>query len=166
MNNLDIIKNKIFRKTDKSLRNILNILRFQDKKIVFTNGVFDLLHRGHIDYLSKTADLGDILIIGLNTDNSVRKLNKGKNRPIQDEYSRALILASLRFVDYVVLFDEDTPYDLIKTIEPDILVKGADYKPEEIAGNDIVRAKGGKIITIEFLEGFSTTFIENKIKNS
>lgn len=132
------------------------------RKIVFTNGCFDLVHQGHIDYLSKARDLGDMLVVGLNTDASVRRL-KGPRRPINDEYSRALLLASMLFVDYVVLFGEDTPYELIKTLQPDILVKGSDYKPEDIVGYDIVMAKGGRVETLDFLPGFSTTAIEQKI---
>ena len=131
-------------------------------KVVFTNGCFDLVHQGHIDYLSKARDLGDVLVVGLNTDASVRRL-KGPRRPINDEYSRALLLASMLFVDYVVLFGEDTPYELIKTLQPDILVKGSDYKPEDIVGYDIVMAKGGRVETLDFLPGFSTTAIEQKI---
>lgn len=131
-------------------------------KVVFTNGCFDLVHQGHIDYLSKARDLGDVLVVGLNTDASVRRL-KGPRRPINDEYSRALLLASMLFVDYVVLFGEDTPYELIKTLQPDILVKGSDYRPEDIVGYDIVMAKGGKVETLDFLPGFSTTAIEQKI---
>ena len=114
--------------------------------------------------MSKAADSGDVLIVGLNSDISAKKLGKGKNRPIQDESSRALILAALRFVDYVVLFDEETPYELIKTVKPDVLLKGSDYKPEEIVGYDIVKENNGKIITIDFLDGYSTTLIEKKIK--
>lgn len=134
-------------------------------KIVFTNGCFDLLHRGHVDYLAQAADSGNRLIIGVNTDASVRKL-KGSARPIQDEYSRLQILASLQCVDAVILFDEDTPYELIKAIGPDVLVKGSDYKPENIVGHDVVTAKGGEVKTIDFLPGFSTSAIEKKIKNS
>jgi D-glycero-beta-D-manno-heptose 1-phosphate adenylyltransferase len=162
MSRLDIIRKKIFTYTDADYHRMLAIWQFQGKKIVFTNGCFDILHQGHIDYLSKAADLGDLLIIGLNTDQSVRKI-KGKSRPIQDEDSRAMVLASLGFVDVVVFFGEDTPYNLIKTTQPDILVKGADYKPEDIVGYDIVKNKGGKIVTIDFLEGYSTTAIEKKI---
>jgi rfaE bifunctional protein nucleotidyltransferase chain/domain len=165
-NNLELIKNKILSQNDKRLDNILSVLRFFDKKIIFTNGVFDILHKGHIDYLSKAADCGDVLIVGLNTDSSVKRLEKGNSRPIQDEYSRAMILAALRFVDYVIFFDQDTPYDLIGQVQPDVLVKGADYKPEDIVGYDIVKAKGGEIRTIEFLQGFSTSQIEKKIKSS
>lgn len=162
MSKLEAIKNKIL--NSGNLENYLSVCRFKSKRIVFTNGVFDLLHLGHIDYLSKAKDLGDILIIGVNTDESAKRLGKGNNRPITDEISRSTIIASLAFVDAVVLFNEDTPYELIKTIQPDILVKGADYKPDEIVGYDVVTAKGGKIETIEFLSGYSTTSIENKIK--
>lgn len=162
MTKLEIIKNKVL--TSENLNQTLSIWRFKSKKIVFTNGVFDLLHLGHIDYLSKAKDLGDILIIGVNTDSSAKRLGKGSNRPITDEVSRSTIIAALNFVDAVVLFSEDTPYELIKTIQPDVLVKGADYKPEEIVGYDVVTAKGGKIETIEFLAGYSTTGIEKKIR--
>jgi rfaE bifunctional protein nucleotidyltransferase chain/domain len=161
MNNLERISNKIVDR--QKLINLLSIWNFQDKKIVFTNGCFDILHLGHIDYLSKAKDQGQILIIGVNTDNSVKRL-KGKNRPITDENSRATILASLQFVDTVILFDEDTPYELIKFVQPDVLVKGSDYKPEDIVGYDIVKAKNGNVVTIDFLEGYSTTAIENKIR--
>ena len=162
MQKLEIIRKKIFTFSDAEYSRLLTIWRFQGKKIVFTNGCFDILHLGHIDYLSKAKDLGDLLIIGLNTDESVRKI-KGNSRPIQDEISRAIILASLGFVDAVVFFGEETPLNLIKITQPDILVKGADYKPEDIVGYDIVKNKGGEIVTIEFLEGYSTTAIEKKI---
>ncbi len=134
------------------------------QKIVFTNGCFDLVHRGHLEYLAKAASMGDKLIIGLNTDASVKRL-KGENRPINDEYSRALLLASLGFVDMVVFFEEDTPYDLIQFVQPDILVKGSDYKAEDIVGYDIVKAKGGTIETLDFVTGFSSTAIIEKIQN-
>ncbi len=162
MKRLEIIRKKIFNYSDPDFSRLLTIWQFQEKKIVFTNGCFDILHLGHIDYLSAASELGDLLIIGLNTDESVSKI-KGKNRPLQDEISRAFVLASLGFVDAVVFFGEDTPYTLIKKIQPDVLVKGADYKPEDIVGYDIVKNKGGEIVTIEFLEGYSTTAIENKI---
>lgn len=162
MKRLEKIRKKIFNYNDAEFSRMLAIWRFQGKKIVFTNGCFDILHLGHIDYLAAASELGDLLIIGLNTDQSVSKI-KGNNRPIQDEISRAFVLASLGFVDTVVFFGEDTPYNLIKTIQPDILVKGADYKPEDIVGYDIVKNKGGEIVTIEFLEGYSTTAIEKKI---
>lgn len=157
---IEIIKSKIL--DDKNLCSVLELARMQDRKIVFTNGCFDLLHQGHIDYLAKARGLGDMLIVGLNTDNSVKRL-KGNTRPIQDEQSRALILASLLFVDYVVMFDEDTPYNLIKKINPDVLVKGADYKKEDIVGYDIVELNDGKIMTLNYLEGYSTSNIIRKI---
>lgn len=162
MSKLDYIQSKILTPTQLSTQ--LAYWRFKSQRIVFTNGCFDILHRGHIDYLSKAADLGDILILGLNTDASVRQL-KGATRPINDENSRATIMAALQFINAVVLFDEDTPYQLIKTIQPNILVKGADYKPEDIVGYDIVTQCGGEVKTIEFLPGYSTTSIELKIRN-
>jgi len=163
MSTLERIRKKIFSPED--LKKNLAIWRFRDKKIVFTNGCFDLLHLGHIDYLSKAADLGDVLLIGLNTDASTRGI-KGPSRPITDEQSRAMILASLSFVTGVILFDEETPYKLIETVQPDILVKGSDYKAEEVVGYDIVCARGGQVITIDFLEGYSTSLIEKKISSS
>ncbi len=135
------------------------------KKVVFTNGCFDILHQGHLDYLCKARDLGDFLVVGLNTDASVKRLNKSPERPINTEKSRAQILASLLFVDAVVLFDEDTPYELIKIVQPDVLVKGADYKPDEIVGADVVKARGGEVVTIELTQGFSTTALIQKIKS-
>ena len=151
--------------TALSLPALLKEWRNTNEKIVFTNGCFDLLHRGHTDYLAKAADCGTRLIIGVNTDASVGRL-KGPARPIQDEQSRLQILASLACVDAVILFDEETPYELIKTVQPDVLVKGGDYKPEDIVGYDIVTAKGGNVTTIDFVPGFSTSAIEQKIKNS
>ena len=122
-----------------------------------------MLHLGHIDYLSKASDLGSILVLGLNTDASVRAL-KGNNRPITDERSRALVLASLRFIDIVVLFDEETPLSLIQTVRPDILVKGSDYTEDRIVGAPFVKSYGGTIKTIDFVDGYSTSDIEKKIK--
>jgi len=139
--------------------------RGQGLKTVFTNGCFDLLHLGHVDYLEKARNLGDRLILGLNTDASVRRF-KGKNRPLQDQLSRSRIVASLQFVDMVVLFDEDTPIDLISLLVPDVLVKGSDYLAENIVGSNIVKKVGGEVKTIKFLEGFSTTKIIEKIKNN
>jgi len=161
MEMLSILRRKIL--NNEKLKSQLAVWRFQNKKIVFTNGCFDIIHAGHIDYLSKAKDLGNILLIGLNTDDSVRRL-KGANRPVNDEKARALIIAAMQFVDAVVLFDEDTPYELIKTVQPDILVKGSDYKPEDIVGADIVLAKGGEIKTIDFLEGYSTSGIIERIR--
>ncbi len=162
MDNLEIIKSKIIE--GESLKRQLSVWRFLGKRIVFTNGCFDIIHLGHIDYLSKAKDLGDILIVGLNTDDSVKRI-KGDTRPITDEKSRAMILSSLRFVDAVAFFNEDTPHNLIKEVQPDILIKGSDYKADEIVGSDIVQKKGGKVITIEYLEGYSTTSILDKINN-
>ena len=149
--------------TAKEAENTLSLWRFKDDKIVFTNGCFDILHRGHIEYLAKAASLGTKLVIGLNTDASVKRL-KGDSRPINDENARALLLASLVFVDKVILFDTDTPRDLIDFVQPDVLVKGGDYKPEEIVGYDIVKAKGGEIVTLDFVEGYSTTSLIEKMK--
>lgn len=163
MKELDKIQNKII--SFYNLQKQVLKWREENKKIVFTNGCFDIIHRGHVDYLSKAKDLGDILIIGLNTDQSVRNI-KGNTRPIQDENSRAIILASMQFVDAIVFFSEPTPYTLIKEIQPDILVKGADYKKEDIIGYDIVSQRGGTVETIEFIEGYSTSNIERKIKNT
>lgn len=164
MKKLEVIQNKIFTDTAK-IKHILAIWRFKDYKIVFTNGCFDLLHLGHIDYLAKAAAKGDKLIVGLNTDSSVTRL-KGPGRPITDQHSRAMILASLSFVSMVVFFDEETPYKLITKVQPDILIKGADYNPIDIVGYNVVMAKGGKVETIEFLPGYSTSAIEAKIRNS
>ena len=155
MNNLERIQSKIIDR--EQLKNQLAYWQFKSQQIVFTNGCFDLLHLGHIDYLSKAKDLGDVLIIGVNTDDSVRRL-KGKGRPITDENSRSTIVASLQFVNAVILFDEDTPYELIRQVQPDVLVKGSDYKAEDIVGYDIVKAKGGKVVTIDYLEGYATKF--------
>lgn len=161
MDYLSFIKEKII--TDKEkIFSTLNQWRFKDEKIVFTNGCFDIVHKGHIEYLASAATLGTKLVIGLNTDISVKRL-KGETRPVNDEQARALILSALIFVDQVILFNEDTPYELIKFIQPDILVKGSDYKPEDIVGYDIVKNKGGKIITIDLTPGFSTTSILKKI---
>ena len=163
MDKYTIIESKIISK--ESLVRKLALWRFRDKKIIFTNGCFDLLHMGHIDYLSRAASLGNVLIVGLNTDASVSR-NKGPLRPLTDEKSRAHVLASLFYVDAVVMFDEPTPYELIKLVQPDILVKGGDYIVEEIVGYDVVKAKGGNIITLELVPGYSTSNIENKIINS
>ncbi|MDO5341343.1 MAG: D-glycero-beta-D-manno-heptose 1-phosphate adenylyltransferase [Bacteroidia bacterium] len=154
MNYFENIKSKIL--DGKNLENWLEECRRSGKKIVFSNGCFDILHRGHVEYLSKAAAKGDVLIIGLNTDASVRRL-KGPSRPVNDENARAFVLAALGFVSAVTLFDEDTPYQLINKVQPDVLVKGSDYKPEDIVGYDIVMAKGGRVETIDLVEGFSTT---------
>ncbi len=135
----------------------------EGKKVVFTNGVFDLLHIGHITYLAKASELGDKLIIGLNADSSVRRI-KGEDRPVNDQNSRAALLAALFFVDGIVVFEEDTPLNLISTLLPDILVKGADYAIENIVGGKEVIANGGEVRTIDFVEGYSSTSIIQKIR--
>jgi len=162
MKQLEYINNKII-KDWSSIKSTLSLWNFQDEKIVFTNGCFDIIHQGHLDYLSKAKDLGTKLVVGLNTDNSVKRL-KGAERPINNEYSRALLLAAFEFTDMIILFEEDTPYELIKSVQPDILVKGNDYKPEDIVGYDILKAKGGEIKTLDFIDGFSSTSIIEKIK--
>jgi len=133
-----------------------------DEKVVFTNGCFDVLHAGHIKYLFKAKSLGDHLVIGLNTDSSVRIL-KGKNRPLQDEQDRALILAALEAVDLVILFDKDTPLEIITFLKPDILVKGSDYTIDNIVGAKEIVQWGGKVETIEFVNGKSTSLIIEKM---
>ena len=147
---------------DQALKE-LKTWREKNKKIVFTNGCFDIIHPGHIDYLSQARDLGDILVLGLNTDQSVRRLNKGSNRPINDERTRAYVLAGLASVDLIVFFDEETPYNLIKLLQPNVLVKGNDYEVEKIIGFDILKENGGEVITIPFLEGYSTSSLIKKI---
>ena len=164
MEKIDLIKSKIYSEySGIEFSQLLSFWKFKSKKIVFTNGCFDILHRGHIEYLAKASQEGDMLVVGLNTDSSVTRL-KGKDRPVQDQDSRALILASLQFVNAVVLFEEDTPLNLIKTVQPDILIKGADYSIENIVGSDVVLAKGGEVKTIEFVEGYSTSSVLNKIQ--
>ena len=147
---------------DQALKE-LKTWREKNKKIVFTNGCFDIIHPGHIDYLSQARDLGDILVLGLNTDQSVRLLNKGSNRPINDERTRAYVLAGLASVDLIVFFDEETPYNLIKLLQPNVLVKGKDYEVEKIIGFDILKENGGQVITIPFLDGYSTSSLIKKI---
>jgi len=168
MNTYEFSQSKIVRfSNDEDMLNLkrkLAFWKFKGLSVVFTNGCFDILHLGHIDYLSKAADHGKILIVGLNSDHSVKRI-KGQGRPVNDETSRAMLLASLFFVDLVVIFDEETPYDLIQLVVPDVLVKGGDYKPEEIVGYDIVKVHGGKTLTIDFLDGYSTTSVIEKIKS-
>ncbi len=134
-------------------------------KVVFTNGCFDLIHLGHVDYLEKARLLGGKLVLGLNTDDSVSRF-KGPERPLQDQNSRARVLAAMQFVDLVVFFNEDTPLDLISALVPDILVKGSDYLTENIVGADVVKKAGGEVKTIDFVPGYSTTRIVEKIKKS
>ncbi|MDX9940616.1 MAG: D-glycero-beta-D-manno-heptose 1-phosphate adenylyltransferase [Bacteroidales bacterium] len=161
----EIIERKIVEAGDyESLSRQLSYWRFHGKKLVFTNGCFDILHLGHIDYLSKAAGLGDVLVIGLNSDASVSRL-KGPERPVNDQRARAQVLASLFFVRGVVLFEEDTPYELIKIVQPDVLVKGSDYRSEDIVGYDVVKARNGQVVTLDFLEGYSTSSIIEKLRS-
>lgn len=160
MQKIELIKSKIL--SWDRLEKLLALWRFKDKKIVFTNGCFDVLHLGHVEYLAAARDLGDILIVGLNSDDSVHRI-KGSHRPVNNETARSITLASLIFVDAVVFFGEDTPHDLIQLVQPDILVKGKDYDGKHIAGSDIVTKKGGKVVTIELTKGYSTTSILEKI---
>ena len=163
LKHLEVINSRIH--SAQTILRSIGEWRLKGKKIVFTNGCFDILHLGHVDYLSKAADCGDVLIVGVNSDASTKMLNKGSNRPIQDQHSRSAIVASLHFVDAVVVFDEETPYELIKLIQPDVLVKGADYKVEQIAGHDIVLQRGGEVKLVELVKGYSTTSIEARIKS-
>ncbi|HEC1781240.1 TPA: D-glycero-beta-D-manno-heptose-7-phosphate kinase [Campylobacter lari] len=152
------LKKASFEDKIKSKEELVKLL--QDQKVVFTNGCFDIMHYGHIKYLEKAKKLGDILVVGLNSDESVKRL-KGNSRPINLEFQRACMLASMYFVDYVVIFDEDTPYELIEFLKPDVLVKGADYKDKEVVGSNLVK----KVELIDFEDGFSTTNIINRITN-
>lgn len=147
------------------LRRAVNIWRMKGDRIVFTNGCFDILHRGHVEYLHEAALLGDRLIIGVNSDASVRRLGKDKDRPFNDQESRAKVLAAIRLVDSVVIFDQDTPLELITAIGPDVLVKGGDWKTEEIVGSDVVKARGGDVRSLVMVDGFSTTAMVEKIRN-
>ncbi len=155
----DMVNKMLDRRSAARLRELAT-----EKRIVFTNGCFDILHVGHIRYLRQAAALGDMLVVGLNSDASVRRL-KGEGRPVNSENDRAELLASLEFVDYIVVFEEDTPYELIKQIQPDVLVKGGDYAPEDVVGRDIVEARGGKLVLIDFVEGKSTTGIIHRIRS-
>ena len=148
-----------------NLPKIMARLKSEGKRIVFTNGVFDIIHRGHVDYLTKAKSLGDVLVVGMNTDASVRRL-KGPQRPVVSQDDRAFVLSALRVVDYVCLFDEDTPYNLIKTVVPDVLVKGSDWALDAIVGKDIVEAAGGMVQTIDYVPDRSTTNIIQKIADS
>lgn len=158
----EIIQKKILSKEELS-RHVYT-QKFFRKKIVFTNGCFDILHPGHVYYLNQARSFGDILIVGLNSDTSVKNLNKGQERPIHPQDKRAEVLASLMCVDYVSIFDETTPLELIQLIQPDVLVKGGDYTIDTIVGADFVLSYGGKVEIVPLLEGFSTTSILKKLK--
>lgn len=163
-NSLNIIQSKIYQNID-DFASQLSTWKSANEKIIFTNGCFDILHLGHVDYLSKAADLGTKLIIGLNSDASTHLL-KGPTRPINNQISRASILAAFFFIDAIIIFDEQTPINLISTILPNVLVKGADYNIADIVGATEVIANGGDVKTISFLDGYSTTAIEQKIINA
>jgi len=138
--------------------------RPRDQRIVFTNGCFDVIHRGHVDYLDAARDLGDMLIVGVNTDASMRRLQKGPGRPLVSEQDRAYVLAALECVDVVTLFDEDTPRELIAALLPDVLVKGGDYAPEAVVGREEVEAAGGRLVLIPYLEGYSTSELIRRMR--
>ncbi len=161
-NKLEFIQNKIYKLSELKL--IVNQWKMLSKKVVFTNGCFDIIHRGHNTYLLEAAELGNKLIVAVNSDESVRKL-KGSNRPIVDEYSRALNLASHTYIDAVIIFDEDTPLNLINELQPDVLIKGGDYTLETIVGAKEVLSYGGQVEIIPFLEGYSTTNVIEKINS-
>lgn len=142
-----------------------NVWRLKSDRIVFTNGVFDILHRGHVEYLQEAAALGDRLVVGLNSDASVKRLGKGPDRPLNDQDSRALVLAALRCVDGVVIFGEDTPLEVITAVKPDVLVKGGDWTVDRIVGSDVVRGYGGDVRSLKLVDGFSTTNLVDRIRH-
>jgi rfaE bifunctional protein nucleotidyltransferase chain/domain len=172
MTNLNKISSKII--DLESIEEISKTIKEKGHQIVFTNGCFDILHQGHVEYLAQAADKGNILIVGLNSDESVRRQGKGEKRPINKIEARKTVLASLFFVDYIVEFDDDTPYDLIDLIKPSVLVKGGDYDPTEndknqkkyIVGKDIVKQYKGQVEIINLVDGFSTTSLIKKMKKS
>jgi len=159
---LNKLKAKIF--NIKDLSKIINEWRLNGDKIVFTNGCFDLIHLGHLEILARSADLGDKLIVGINSDMSIKKI-KGSSRPIIKEDSRAKQLAAIEFIDAVILFNEDTPYNLINILKPDVLTKGGDYKKNDIVGNQLINKQQGEVVIIPLTQGYSTTSILEKIKN-
>jgi rfaE bifunctional protein nucleotidyltransferase chain/domain len=171
MKQIEFIKNKVLELQDLSQK--IKSLKSAGARVVFTNGCFDILHVGHATYLSAAKDLGDILVVGVNTDASVKQLDKGSDRPINSEDARTFLLASLSMVDFVVLFNDSNPFQLIETLIPDVLVKGGDYDPNEmdinskkyIVGSDIVRKNGGDVCIIDLVAGYSTTTIVQKIKS-
>lgn len=161
--NHERIEKKIFANAGDEFSRLLAYWRFRSFRIVFTNGCFDVLHRGHAEYLARAASMGDVLVVGLNTDDSVRRL-KGPSRPVNTQANRAYLLASMGFVSAIVLFDEDTPENLIQIVRPSFLVKGADYNDKTIVGADIVTSYGGNVITIDLVQGLSTSETLRKIK--
>lgn len=163
MRNATIVSQKIFDK--ERLKRQMAVWKMLSKRVVFTNGVFDLLHQGHIFSISQAAQEGDVLIVALNSDASVKRLNKGPERPINDQQSRAIILASLIMVDAVIIFEEDTPYELITFLMPDVLVKGGDYRVEQVVGHREVIENGGEVVINPIVEGFSTTALVQKMRS-
>jgi rfaE bifunctional protein nucleotidyltransferase chain/domain len=170
MSRINYIQAKLVTVTEAIQR--IALWRLKNDKIVFTNGCFDILHTGHVTYLAKAADLGNRLVVAINTDASVKRLGKGDDRPVNSEEARAFVLSALGFIDMVILFNNDTPLELINALQPDILVKGADYDPNEtdksskkyIVGSDVVKKYGGSVQAISLVDGFSTTGIINKLK--
>jgi D-glycero-beta-D-manno-heptose 1-phosphate adenylyltransferase len=156
-----ILKYELGSKSNGELSSLINSLKSQGKKIVFTNGVFDIIHRGHVEYLNEAKSHGDVLIVGLNSDSSVKRI-KGESRPVNSENDRAIVLVNLKAVDNVIIFEEDTPYNLIKAVVPHVLVKGGDWKPDDIVGSDIVLGSGGKVLSLKYINGYSTTEIIKK----
>ena len=154
---------KTILKNNDDLKSLITQLKSEKKRIVFTNGVFDILHRGHVEYLNEAKKLGDILIVGLNSDSSVRTI-KDSSRPVMNENDRAYVLSNLKPVDYVVIFEEENPHNIIKSILPNFLVKGGDWKLSEIIGSDIVEKSGGKVLCLKYLKNYSTSSIIEKIK--
>lgn len=163
MDHISRIKSKLLRR--EQAKKVCEALSRQGKTVVFTNGCFDVVHYGHVKYLAKAAELGDVLVIGLNTDESVKQI-KGENRPVNPMEARQWTLAALEFVDYVIPFDENTPYELIREVKPNVLVKGKDYNEKDVVGHDLVKANGGSVKTIELEKGFSTSSIIEKLKNT
>ncbi|MCX5680219.1 MAG: D-glycero-beta-D-manno-heptose 1-phosphate adenylyltransferase [Candidatus Omnitrophica bacterium] len=155
------MKSKI--KSASSLSRIVAKLRGRGRKVVFTNGCFDILHPGHVVYLDKASRLGDLLVVGLNSDKSVRAI-KGNGRPINGEHDRAYVLSALGFVDYITVFSENTPERLIRKLKPDVLVKGGDWKVARIVGGDFVRSRGGRVVSIKFVKGYSTSSLLEKMR--
>lgn len=158
-------KSKIYKTGDHKYKEIIDSWKQNSETVVFTNGCFDLLHIGHIYYINEASELGDKLVIGLNSDDSVKKL-KGESRPVNNELSRSALLAFMKVTDLIIIFDTETPYDLIKEIVPDVLVKGGDWKPEEIIGSDIVFENNGIVKSLSFIEGYSSSKIIDKIQKN
>lgn len=162
MDRFETIKSKVASLED-AVR-LVNGWRVTSNKIVFTNGCFDIFHPGHAEYLAMASDMGSKLVVGMNSDDSIRRLGKGVERPINNEATRSIVLASLQVVDLIVVFDEDTPINLIEAIKPDFLVKGGDWAKEDIVGSSLVESYGGQVEVIPFVEGFSTTSVIEKIR--